>query len=57
MTTIIDGKEVAASVIEAVKSFAGALEKDGGTRVGLAVVIVGDDPASHTYVGAKSRMA
>jgi len=48
---------VAASVIEAVKSVAGALEKDGGTRVGLAVVIVGDDPASHTYVGAKSRMA
>jgi methylenetetrahydrofolate dehydrogenase (NADP+) / methenyltetrahydrofolate cyclohydrolase len=57
VATIIDGKQVAASVIEAVKSFAAALEKDGGTRVGLAVVIVGDDPASHTYVGAKSRMA
>lgn len=26
-------------------------------RAGLAVVIVGDDPASHTYVSAKSRMA
>jgi len=57
VTTIIDGKQVAASVIEAVKSFAAALEKDGGTKVGLAVVIVGDDPASHTYVGAKSLMA
>lgn len=59
MTTaiVIDGKSVAASVIEAVKTAAVELEKECGVRTGLAVVIVGDDPASHTYVGAKSRMA
>lgn len=57
MTTVIDGKDVAASVIEAVKSATGALEAETGVRAGLAVVIVGDDPASHTYVSAKSRMA
>ncbi|MDO9418269.1 bifunctional methylenetetrahydrofolate dehydrogenase/methenyltetrahydrofolate cyclohydrolase [Pararhizobium sp.] len=57
MTTIIDGKQVAASVIDAVKSAAGALERDGGVKTGLAVVIVGNDPASHAYVSSKSRMA
>ncbi len=57
MTTIIDGKQVAASVIEAVKAAAAGLEAETGKKTGLAVVIVGDDPASHTYVGAKSRMA
>ena len=57
MTTIIDGKQVAASVIDAVKSATAALEKDAGVRPGLAVVIVGNDPASHAYVSAKGRMA
>jgi methylenetetrahydrofolate dehydrogenase (NADP+)/methenyltetrahydrofolate cyclohydrolase len=57
VTTVIDGKQVAASVIEAVKTASAALQMDTGARPGLAVIIVGDDPASHTYVGAKSRMA
>ncbi|MBB3454652.1 methylenetetrahydrofolate dehydrogenase (NADP+)/methenyltetrahydrofolate cyclohydrolase [Rhizobium sp. BK313] len=57
MADIIDGKQVAASVIDAVKTATAALEKDTGVKTGLAVVIVGDDPASHTYVGAKGRMA
>lgn len=57
MTTIIDGKQVAASVIDAVKSATVALEKDAGVKPGLAVVIVGNDPASHAYVSSKSRMA
>ncbi|MGF6172718.1 bifunctional methylenetetrahydrofolate dehydrogenase/methenyltetrahydrofolate cyclohydrolase FolD [Ensifer sp. 4252] len=57
MTTVIDGKQVAASVIEAVKSATQALETDAGVRPGLAVVIVGNDPASHAYVSSKSRMA
>lgn len=57
MTTIIDGKQVAASVTDAVKSATAALEKDAGFKPGLAVVIVGEDPASHAYVSAKSRMA
>jgi len=57
VTTIIDGKQVAASVIDAVKAATVALEKDAGFKPGLAVVIVGDDPASHAYVSSKSRMA
>ncbi|MBX4929938.1 bifunctional methylenetetrahydrofolate dehydrogenase/methenyltetrahydrofolate cyclohydrolase FolD [Rhizobium binae] len=57
MTTVIDGKLVAASVIQTVKSTTAALEKSSGVTTGLAVIIVGDDPASHAYVGSKSRMA
>jgi methylenetetrahydrofolate dehydrogenase (NADP+) / methenyltetrahydrofolate cyclohydrolase len=57
VATVIDGKQVAASVIEAVKSASASLEREIGRKTGLAVVIVGDDPASHTYVAAKSRMA
>lgn len=54
---IIDGKMVAATVIERVKADAGRLIADSGVQPGLAVIIVGDDPASHAYVGAKGRMA
>ncbi|MBX4967313.1 bifunctional methylenetetrahydrofolate dehydrogenase/methenyltetrahydrofolate cyclohydrolase FolD [Rhizobium binae] len=57
MTTVIDGKLVAASVIQTVKSATAALEKSSGVTTGLAVIIVGNDPASHAYVGSKSRMA
>ncbi|MDX3926352.1 MAG: bifunctional methylenetetrahydrofolate dehydrogenase/methenyltetrahydrofolate cyclohydrolase FolD [Shinella sp.] len=57
MTTIIDGKQVAASVIDDVKSATAALEREAGVKAGLAVVIVGNDPASHAYVNSKSRMA
>jgi methylenetetrahydrofolate dehydrogenase (NADP+)/methenyltetrahydrofolate cyclohydrolase len=57
MARIIDGKQVAASVIETVKAAASALDKQSGVKTGLAVIIVGDDPASHAYVNSKSRMA
>lgn len=57
MTTVIDGKLVAASVIQTVKSATAALQKSSGVTTGLAVIIVGDDPGSHAYVGSKSRMA
>lgn len=57
MARIIDGKGVAASVIEVVKTESARLAAEMSTIPGLAVIIVGDDPASHAYVGAKSRMA
>ena len=57
MAMVIDGKIISASVIEAVTAAAVALEQDTGVKPGLAVIIVGDDPASHAYVGAKGRMA
>ena len=55
--TVIDGKLAAATVIEAVKAGAAALETRTGVTPGLAVVIVGEDPASQVYVASKGRMA
>lgn len=57
MTTIIDGKAVAASINGAIKDANAELQEQTGRKTGLSVIIVGDDPASHAYVGAKSRMA
>ncbi|MFD1745987.1 bifunctional methylenetetrahydrofolate dehydrogenase/methenyltetrahydrofolate cyclohydrolase FolD [Rhizobium helianthi] len=57
MAVIIDGKKSAAKVTDAVGEAAAVLEREAGIKPGLAVVIVGNDPASHAYVGAKSRMA
>jgi len=57
VTTVIDGKQAAASVNEGGPTAAATLEGETGRRPGLAVVIVGDDPASHAYVSSKSRMA
>ncbi|KAB1085197.1 bifunctional methylenetetrahydrofolate dehydrogenase/methenyltetrahydrofolate cyclohydrolase FolD [Neorhizobium galegae] len=57
MAVVIDGKEAAASVIAAVTQASGSLEHETGLKPGLAVVIVGDDPASHAYVNSKSKMA
>ncbi|KQY26247.1 bifunctional methylenetetrahydrofolate dehydrogenase/methenyltetrahydrofolate cyclohydrolase FolD [Rhizobium sp. Root482] len=57
MATVIDGKQVASSVIDAVKTASQVLKDETGVKPGLAVVIVGDDPASHAYVSSKSRMA
>jgi methylenetetrahydrofolate dehydrogenase (NADP+)/methenyltetrahydrofolate cyclohydrolase len=54
---VIDGKEAAASVISAVTEASASLEARTGTKPGLAVVIVGNDPASHAYVGSKGKMA
>ncbi|WP_237478952.1 bifunctional methylenetetrahydrofolate dehydrogenase/methenyltetrahydrofolate cyclohydrolase FolD [Lichenibacterium dinghuense] len=55
--TIIDGKLAAAAVIETVTAGAAALAARTGVRPGLAVVIVGEDPASQVYVASKGRMA
>ncbi|TRL43032.1 bifunctional methylenetetrahydrofolate dehydrogenase/methenyltetrahydrofolate cyclohydrolase FolD [Rhizobium straminoryzae] len=57
MASIIDGKQTAAKVTEAVAEASAVLEREAGVKPGLAVVIVGNDPASHAYVNAKSRMA
>jgi methylenetetrahydrofolate dehydrogenase (NADP+)/methenyltetrahydrofolate cyclohydrolase len=47
--TLMDGKGLAARVREDVKREVAAL----GYSVGLATVLVGDDPASHVYVRSK----
>eukprot|EP00903_Cladosiphon_okamuranus_P003882 g3880.t1 len=51
---ILDGKAVAATVLEECRSETAALKAKGITP-GLAVVLVGDDPASAVYVGSKAR--
>lgn len=54
MAKILDGKAVSAHVREQVKAEVEALAKQG-VPVGLAVIIVGDDPASRTYVNNKKK--
>jgi len=51
---IIDGKAVSARLREAIKAETAQLTA-AGTTPGLAVVLVGDDPASHTYVNNKKK--
>ena len=52
----IDGAAIAAKVLEETKSRAAAL-LERGIRPGLAVVLVGDDPASRAYVRSKDKKA
>jgi len=52
---IIDGKEVAAKVHEEVAAGVAEFKTKHGTIPGLTVVLVGDDPASHSYVKGKER--
>lgn len=54
MSNLIDGKAVSASVKEKVKAEVSAL-KEKGITVGLAVILVGDDPASKIYVANKKK--
>ncbi len=54
MAQIISGNEVSAQVKERVRQEA-AILLDKGISVGLAVVIVGDDPASRVYVNSKKK--
>ena len=54
MARIIDGKEVARTVRKKLKGRIADLA-DRGVTPGLAAVLVGDDPASETYVNSKAR--
>ncbi len=51
---ILDGKSIAAAVLEECRAEAAELIAKGITP-GLAVVLVGEDPASKVYVGSKVR--
>jgi len=52
---LIDGKSLSKKVQSDVQSAVEDLKKEKGVVPGLAVVIVGDDPASHAYVGMKEK--
>jgi methylenetetrahydrofolate dehydrogenase (NADP+)/methenyltetrahydrofolate cyclohydrolase len=53
----IDGKAKAAELAETTTRATAALLEEHGIKPGLAVVIVGEDPASQVYVRNKHRMA
>jgi methylenetetrahydrofolate dehydrogenase (NADP+)/methenyltetrahydrofolate cyclohydrolase len=54
---IIDGKAYAAALGERIAESVSALAATTGNPPGLAVVLVGNDPASEVYVRSKGRMA
>ena len=55
MAIIIDGKAVASEIKEDVKKEVENLEQKFGKKPGLAVVLVGNDPASEVYVRNKKK--
>jgi methylenetetrahydrofolate dehydrogenase (NADP+)/methenyltetrahydrofolate cyclohydrolase len=52
---IIDGKAFAANLRAKVGELAAAFEAKAGRKAGLAVVLVGEDPASQVYVRSKGK--
>ena len=52
---ILDGNEVSSAIIAEVRKAIDSHVLAGGRRPGLAVVLVGSDPASTVYVNAKRR--
>ena len=52
---LIDGKAFSAALVDRVAAAAARLEAEHGVKPGLAVVIVGEDPASQLYVRNKGE--
>src|SRR6516165_6664923 len=52
---IIDGKAIAAGLRARVANEVARIKRDHGLTPGLAVVLVGNDPASEVYVRSKHR--
>ncbi len=55
MAQIIDGKAVSAAVKQEVAEETARLKDEKGLKIGLAVVIVGNNPASRVYVNNKKK--
>jgi methylenetetrahydrofolate dehydrogenase (NADP+)/methenyltetrahydrofolate cyclohydrolase len=53
--SLIDGKDFSQTLVERVAAAAARLESAHGVKPGLAVVIVGEDPASQLYVRNKGE--
>lgn len=52
---VIDGKAFAAGLRARVADYAATFEQSAGRKAGLAVVLVGEDPASQVYVASKGK--
>jgi methylenetetrahydrofolate dehydrogenase (NADP+)/methenyltetrahydrofolate cyclohydrolase len=57
MAHIIDGKKLSGQLVEKVAANARAFQNAYGIKPGLAVVLVGEDPASEVYVRNKVKRA
>ena len=55
MAKIIDGKMMAEGILETVRHDVNAFQARCGVTPTLAVILVGDDPASHVYVSRKLK--
>ncbi len=55
MPTLIDGKSVAAELRAQLRQAVERLWQERGIRPGLALLLVGDHPASHVYVRSKAK--
>jgi len=55
MANIIDGKAIALTIRNDIKQRIDAIVASGNRQPGLAVILVGKDPASHVYVNNKRR--
>lgn len=55
MATRIDGKLISAEIREEIKAETAQFEKENGFVPGLAVIIVGENPASQVYVRNKKK--
>jgi methylenetetrahydrofolate dehydrogenase (NADP+) / methenyltetrahydrofolate cyclohydrolase len=52
---LLDGKATAAAIRQKLSQQIHALKSSGGNTPHLAVILIGNDPASHTYVNAKLK--
>lgn len=55
MYTLIDGRSISQQILQEVQVDIARLRDTAGIVPGLAVILVGDDPASKTYVSSKSK--
>src|SRR5512142_3204376 len=55
MARIISGKDIGAAMRQEIAADARVFEAETGVKPGLAVVLVGDDPASQVYVSMKGK--
>jgi methylenetetrahydrofolate dehydrogenase (NADP+) / methenyltetrahydrofolate cyclohydrolase len=55
MAVIIDGKKIARDILDEVRAEALRLKESAGIIPGLAVLLVGDDPASRIYIKHKEN--
>jgi methylenetetrahydrofolate dehydrogenase (NADP+) / methenyltetrahydrofolate cyclohydrolase len=57
MATVIDGNRIAREIRAEIKAQATELKENNSVIPGLAVILVGEDPASKIYVGRKEKAA